>query len=77
MAVIVQEDGKFNFDFEYDKLPAFEILPEREDWEREFKIYPNAALQAHVQDWTDGTIKDDDWEIVTARLLELNPPTNP
>lgn len=73
MVVNVQEDGKFKFDFDYDHLPAFDILPDREDWEREFKMYPSADLQTHVQDWIDGTIKDDDWEVVTKRLRELNP----
>ncbi|HLU02165.1 MAG TPA: immunity protein YezG family protein [Advenella sp.] len=73
MVVTVQEDGKFKFDFDYDHLPTFDILPDPEDWEKEFKVYPNPALQAHVQDWMDGRVKDEDWRTVIQRLRDLNP----
>ncbi|HLU02166.1 MAG TPA: immunity protein YezG family protein [Advenella sp.] len=76
MVVTVQEDGKFKFDFDYDHLPTFDILPDPEDWEKEFKAYPNPALQAHVQDWMDGRVKDEDWRTVIQRLRDLNPSSN-
>ncbi len=76
MVVTVQEDGKFKFDFDYDHLPTFDILPDPEDWEKEFKSYPNPELQAHVQDWMDGRVKDEDWKTVIQRLRDLNPSSN-
>jgi hypothetical protein len=73
----IKKGGKFNFDFDYDHLPAFSTLPDRDKWESEFISYPRPQLRAHVQDWIDGTIKDDDWEVVTKRLRELNPSATP
>lgn len=77
MVVTVEEDGKFKFNFDYDHLPTFDILRDPADWEREFKTYPRPELQAHVQDWIDGKIKDEDWKTIIQRLSDLNPSSNP
>ncbi|NIA00849.1 hypothetical protein [Massilia sp. CCM 8734] len=46
--------GKFRFEFNYDHLPAFEIIPDAERWLLEFKDYPRPELQSKIQDWIDG-----------------------
>lgn len=53
-------DGKFNFDFDYDHLPTFDIMPSPDKWLDEFKHYPRPELQAQIQDWIDGKIGYDD-----------------
>jgi hypothetical protein len=60
--------GKFNFDFDYEHLPDFEIIPDPERWTLEFKEFPRPNLQLQVQDWIDGKVKP---EIIVARLKEL------
>ena len=38
-------DGNFKFDFVYDELPAFEIIPSPDKWADEFRTYPRPELQ--------------------------------
>lgn len=57
---IVTPAGKFTFDFDYDHLPTFDIMPDPMRWVDEFKTYPRPELQAHVQDWIDGKVTDAD-----------------
>ncbi|SDH17265.1 Protein of unknown function, DUF600 [Pseudomonas flavescens] len=38
-------DGNFKFDFIYDELPAFEIIPSPDKWADEFRTYPRPELQ--------------------------------
>ena len=64
-------DGKFKFDFDYDHLPAFEVIPDPEDWLDEFSKYPRPELQAHVQDWIDGRVAYKDYKIIVERLKAL------
>jgi hypothetical protein len=61
-------DGNFKFDFDYDHLPAFDIIPSPGKWVDEFKHYPRPELQAHVQDWMD---KKAEHSVIVARLREL------
>jgi hypothetical protein len=64
-------DGKFSFDFDYDHLPTFDIMPDPEDWLEEFKKYPRPELQAQIQDWIDGRVPDKDWRLMVERLAQL------
>ncbi len=64
----VTPDGKFTFNFDYDHLPAFDIIPSPGKWLDEFKHYPRPELQREIQDWIDGKV--DAGEIVK-RLLKL------
>ncbi|WP_141333132.1 hypothetical protein [Myxococcus sp. AB025B] len=41
-------DGHFTFDFVYDELPRFEVVPSASKWEDEFRTYPRPELQARV-----------------------------
>lgn len=60
--------GKFKFDFDYDHLPAFEIIPDPKHWLLEFKEYPRPDLQLHVQDWIDEKAKP---AVIVERLKKL------
>lgn len=53
MELRLEPDGSFAFEFDYDHLPAFDIMPDPEDWRDEFTKYPRPELQAHIQDWID------------------------
>lgn len=64
-------DGAFKFDFDYDHLPAFDIIPEPSNWLDEFKNYPRPEMQAIIQDWIDGRNTDD--REISRRLKALNP----
>ncbi len=64
-------DGKFKFDFDYDHLPAFDIMPDPEDWLDEFKHYPRPELQAQIQDRIDGRVPYEDWKLIVERLGRL------
>ena len=64
-------DGKFKFEFDYDHLPTFDIMPDPEDWLDEFKKYPRPELQAQIQDWIDGRVPDKDWRLLVERLEQL------
>ncbi|MDH0897220.1 MULTISPECIES: hypothetical protein [unclassified Pseudomonas] len=64
-------DGKFKFEFDYDHLPTFDIMPDPEDWLDEFKQYPRPELQAQIQDWIDGRVPDKDWRLLVERLEQL------
>jgi len=70
--VTLTPDGKFKFDFDYDSLPAFDIVPDPDDFKEEFQKYPRPELQAQVQDWMDGRVSDEDWELMVAKLKALN-----
>lgn len=65
-------DGKFKFDFDYDRLPAFDIMPDPEDWLDEFKHYPRPDLQAQIQDWIDGTVPYEDYKLMVQRLRSFH-----
>jgi len=67
----VTPDGKFKFEFDYDHLPTFDIMPDPEDWLDEFKRYPRPELQAQIQDWIDGRVPDKDWRLLVERLEQL------
>lgn len=41
-------DGNFRFDFIYDELPAFEIIPSADKWADEFRTYPRPELQDRI-----------------------------
>ncbi|TBU76025.1 hypothetical protein [Phytopseudomonas daroniae] len=41
-------DGNFRFDFIYDELPAFEIIPSPDKWADEFRTYPRPELQDRI-----------------------------
>ena len=64
-------DGKYKFDFDYDHLPAFDLMPETDKWQDEFKRYPRPELQAQIQDWLDGPYTDDKAEVLVQRLADL------
>lgn len=64
-------DGKFKFDFNYEHLPKFDIMPEPDKWQDEFKKYPRPELQAQIQDWLDGTIGYDRADELVKRLADL------
>ena len=64
-------DGKFNFDFDYDQLSAFQDLPDARAWLFECKKYPRPELPAHIQDWLDGPGTDEQADEVTQRLVDL------
>ncbi|WP_083953756.1 immunity protein YezG family protein [Thauera butanivorans] len=68
-------DGKFKFDFDYDHLPAFDIMPDPEDWLDEFKHYPRPELQAQIQDWIDGRVPYEEWKSMVARLKQVGKKT--
>jgi hypothetical protein len=65
-------DGKFKFDFDYDRLPAFDIMPDPQDWLDEFKHYPRPELQAQIRDWIDGTVPYEDYKLMVQRLRRLH-----
>ena len=62
-------DGKYKFDFEYDRLPAFDIIPSPDKWLEEFNLYPRPELQTIVQDWIDQKV---DYKVVVKRLKDLH-----
>lgn len=64
-------DGKYKFDFDYDHLPAFDLMPETDKWQDEFKRYPRPELQAQIQDWLDGPYTDEKAEELVQRLADL------
>ena len=64
-------DGKFHFEFNYDHLPAFDIVPSPDKWRDEFKQYPRPELQAHIQDWLDSDENDALHDEVVQRLADL------
>ena len=64
----VTPDGKYSFHFDYDHLPAFDIVPGPNKWLDEFKNYPRPELQAQIQDWIDGKAEHAD---IVKRLGEL------
>ena len=64
-------DGKYKFHFDYDHLPAFDLMPETDKWQDEFKRYPRPELQAQIQDWLDGPYTDDKAEELVQRLADL------
>ncbi|MBP7451412.1 MAG: hypothetical protein KA914_01320 [Ottowia sp.] len=64
-------DGKFNFEFDYDHLPAFDIVPSPSKWRDEFKQYPRPELQAQIQDWMDSDENDALHDEVVQRLADL------
>lgn len=64
-------DGKFRFKFDYDHLPAFDIMPEPHNWLDEFKKHPRPELQAQIQDWLDGSIGYDRADELVKRLADL------
>ncbi|TBU85626.1 antitoxin YezG family protein [Phytopseudomonas dryadis] len=41
-------DGNFRFDFIYDELPSFEIIPSADKWADEFRTYPRPELQDRI-----------------------------
>ena len=67
-------DGKFKFDFDYDQLPAFDIMPSPDKWLDEFKHYPRPELQAQIQDWIEGKIGYDEpgYDEVVQRLRSFH-----
>ncbi len=67
-------DGKFKFDFDYDHLPAFDIMPSPDKWLDEFKHYPRPELQAQIQDWIEGKIGYDEpgYDEVVQRLRSFH-----
>jgi hypothetical protein len=66
-------DGNFKFDFDYDHLPAFDVMPEPAEWLDEFKTYPRPELQALLKDWLEGTItyENDGSKLMSQRLKDL------
>ena len=44
----ITPDGNFRFEFIYDELPAFEIIPSTDKWADEFRSYPRPELQDRV-----------------------------
>ncbi|MDP9840531.1 hypothetical protein J2T09_005318 [Neorhizobium huautlense] len=44
-AVTLMPDGSFRFDFIYDKLPPFKIVPSHDKWVDEFRAYPRPDMQ--------------------------------
>lgn len=46
--VTLSAQGDFAFVFEYDSLPAFDIIPSPAKWADEFRTYPRPELEAHV-----------------------------
>ncbi|MBJ7223494.1 MULTISPECIES: immunity protein YezG family protein [unclassified Brenneria] len=40
--------GSFRFDFIYDELPAFQIIPSPAKWADEFRTYPRPELQDRI-----------------------------
>nr|WP_301340577.1 immunity protein YezG family protein [Myxococcus xanthus] len=44
----ITADGNFAFDFNYDELPQFEVVPSAGKWADEFRTYPRQELQARV-----------------------------
>lgn len=67
-ACTLSNAGKFKFEFDYDHLPAFEIIPDPERWLLEFKDYPRPELQHQVQDWIDGNAEP---AVIVERLRKL------
>ncbi|MBB3948454.1 hypothetical protein GGQ73_004441 [Rhizobium skierniewicense] len=45
VTVRLQPDGGFKFDFVYDALPPFEIIPSPAKWADEFRTYPRPELE--------------------------------
>ena len=64
-------DGKYKFDFDYDSLPAFDIVPSPDKWIDEFKKYPRPELQAQIQDWLDSPYTYEMAEEIKQRLIDL------
>ncbi|GHH03698.1 immunity protein YezG family protein [Comamonas sp. JC664] len=46
--VTMTADGNFTFDFNYDELPRFDVVPSAGKWADEFRIYPRPELQDRV-----------------------------
>lgn len=44
-AVTLMPDGNFRFDFIYDRLPPFRIVPSQDKWADEFRTYPRPDMQ--------------------------------
>ena len=51
--VTLQSNGSFKFDFVYDALPPFEIIPSPAKWADEFRTYPRPELEPHVPEMPD------------------------
>lgn len=66
--------GKFTFDFDYEHLPAFEIIPDPKRWTLEFKDFPRPALQKQIQDWID---EKADHSAIVERLKNLQSAAKP
>lgn len=64
----VTPEGKFTFNFDYDHLPAFDIIPSSSKWLDEFKHYPRPELQEKIQDWIDGKVEPGE---IVKRLIKL------
>ncbi|MFF2324260.1 hypothetical protein ACFVTJ_24755 [Agrobacterium sp. NPDC058088] len=51
--VSLQQDGGFKFDFVYDTLPTFKIIPSPAKWADEFRAYPRPELEPFVPEIPD------------------------
>ena len=64
----VTSDGKYTFQFDYDRLPAFSIIPSPGKWLDEFSKYPRPELKASIQDWLDGKVEANE---IVQRLKQM------
>ena len=65
---VVTADEKYTFQFDYEHLPAFDIIPSPSKWLDEFAKYPRMKLKATIEDWLDGRAKPDE---IKQRLKNL------
>ena len=64
----VTSAGKFHFDFDYDHLPPFKIIPSPDKWVDEFNAHPRPELQVKIQDWIDKKVEPAE---IVQRLKQL------
>lgn len=71
VVVTLNPQHEIRFDFDWDHLPDFDVVPEPHLWHLEFTRYPRPDLQVHVQDWMDGSVPPERAAEVTQRLADL------
>lgn len=64
----VRANNEYTFRFDYDHLPAFNIIPSPNKWHDEFRKYPRPELKTNIQDWIDGKVQPNE---IVQRLKQM------